>query len=73
MSGLLASLCAALARHYASRAYTSWLSPQASDSPLAQGASRANHLWATLMIVFALLTAVLVVTGLWRGRKSNPG
>jgi hypothetical protein len=64
VSALLACLCAAPARHYASNAYTLWLSQQAADTSLARSAARANHLWAATMLAFVLLAALLLVAGL---------
>ncbi len=64
ISGLLACLCAAPARHYASSAYTLWLSRQATDTPLAHSAARANQVWAAAIVAFVVLAVVLLAAGL---------
>jgi H+/Cl- antiporter ClcA len=68
ISGLIACLCVAPARRYASSAYTLWLSQQPADTLLVHSAARANHLWAAAMLAFVLLAAGLLAAG-WRSRR----
>ncbi len=63
-SAVLACLCAAPARHYASSAYTLWLSQEPASVQLAQSAARANHLWAGTMLSFAIVAGLLLFAGL---------
>jgi hypothetical protein len=68
VSAVLACVCAAPARHYASRAYALWLSQDATALRLSDTAARVNHLWAGTMVGFAVLAGVLLVAGWWSRR-----
>ena len=59
VSAVIACVCAAPARQYASNAYTQWLS----HNPAAGDASQANHVWAAIMLVFAVLAGALLFVG----------
>ena len=73
----LACVCAAAARHYASSAYTLWLSQQPANTQLSHGEAAANHLWLATMLGFVIAASVLLFAGLWplvrRTRVNQPG
>jgi len=56
ISAVAACLCAAPARHYASSAYSLWLSQTAGNMQLANAVAKTNHSWVWTMLAFAVLS-----------------